>query len=312
MIVETMSDKELLAEIDNDFLEIAKFIVDIKYNTAYKKRLQWGRPKNGDFIIRINDWKSSNGNAYTYYIRTKDWNDFKKGLFMVCTVTFFRRNNAMNAIRILLDGDGDPSIEIFTSHFIDRYNQRFLKQPYLSRKEVVMKFIDRNDHLVIQKLESSKYDHNMMTGTNDGYIFGKFEDEQIKVYKTFVTREMLFGNQYDTADHLDELVIGAQNGVESNMFDIDKKMWELIQSEKVIPTLDDLQIALDMIEEGKEKKAKLERVGKEFDKEFLEKQNKYFLFVNGFDWSSGKIRDEDGTIINYPPLIELSRTIIPA
>ena len=312
MIVETMSDKELLAEIDNDFLEIAKFIVDIKYNTAYKKRLQWGRPKNGDFIIRINDWKSSNGNAYTYYIRTKDWNDFKKGLFMVCTVTFFRRNNAMNAIRILLDGDGDPSIEIFTSHFIDRYNQRFLKQPFLPKKEVVMQFVDRNDHLVMHKLESSKYNHSVMIGTKDGYIFGEYEDTQIKVYKTFVTREMLFGDQYDRADELDELVIGSQNGIESNTFDIDQKMWELIQTEKVIPTFADLQIVLDMIEKGKEMRTELDRAGKEYDKEFLEMNNQYLLFINGFDWSSGKIRDEDGTIINYPPLIELSRTIIPA
>ena len=64
MIVETMTNWELLAEIDKDFLEIAIFIADMKYNTAYKKRLQWGRPKNGKFVIRINDWKSSNGNAY--------------------------------------------------------------------------------------------------------------------------------------------------------------------------------------------------------------------------------------------------------
>ena len=55
----------------------------------------------------------------------------------------------------------------------------------------------------------------------------------------------------------------------------------------------------------------IEKYGKEFDKEFLEKQNKYLLFVNGFDWTSGKIRDEDGNIINYPPLIELSRMILP-
>ena len=312
MIVETMTNRELLAEIENDFPEIAKFIVDIKYNTAYKKRLQWGRPKNGEFVIRINDWKSSNGNAYTYFIKTRNWSEFRKGLFRVCSVTFFRRKNALNAIRVLLGKDGEPSMEIFTSHFIDRYNQRFLKQPFLPKKEVVMQFVDRDEHLVMHKLESSKYDHSVMIGTKDGYIFGNYEDTQIKVYKTFVTREMLFGDQYDRADHLDELVNDAQKGIGSNTFDIDQKMWELIQREKVTPTFADLQIALDMIEKGKEMRAELDRAGKEYDKEFLEMNNQYHLFVNGFDWTSGKIRDEDGTIINYPPLIELSRIIIPA
>ena len=312
MIVETMTNRELLAEIDKDFLEIAKFIADMKYNTAYKKRLQWGRPKNGKFVIRINDWKSSNGNAYSYYISTRNWNEFKKGHFRVCPVAFFRRKNAQNAIRILLDNDGDPCIEILTSHFIDRYNQRFLKQPYLSRKEVVMQFINRNYDLVMHKLESSKYEHSMMLGTTDGYVFGNYEDTQIRVYKTFVTREMLFGDQYDKADELDELVNDAQKGIGSNTFDINQKMWELIQTEKVIPTFADLQIALDMIEKGKEMRAELDRAGKEYDKEFLEMNNQYLLFINGFDWTSGKIRDEDGNIINYPPLIELSRTIIPA
>ena len=100
--------------------------------------------------------------------------------------------------------------------------------------------------------------------------------------------------------------------IESNTFDIDQKMWELIQTEKVIPTFADLQIALDMIEKGKEMRAELDRAGKEYDKEVLEMNNQYLLFINGFDWTSGKIRDEDGVVINYPPLIELSRIIIPA
>ena len=107
MIVETMSDLELREEIMKDLDSIAGFYESMRHNGAYKKRLKWGRPKNGKFVIRINDWKSPNGNVYMFILKTSGWSDFKNGHVMMSTFTFFKRNNAQNAIRLVYDKEGN-------------------------------------------------------------------------------------------------------------------------------------------------------------------------------------------------------------
>ncbi len=310
MIVETMTDLELLDEVRKDYDEITDYCLSLCHNSAYKKRMQWGRPKGGKFVIRINDWKSSRGNLYNFVIKTSGWNEFKNGVFDASTRIFFKRNKAQNAIRLMFNQDGEIGIEIFTSHFIDRYNQRFLHQPYLSRKEALQLYMDNNGTTVIKNLDSSKYEYNVMVATNEGYSFGKFEND-ILLHKTFVSRDMLFGNQFDEADFLDEAVANSQNGPQSNIFTIHEELSEVLSREKVIPTIDELGQLFELAEKQKEKLETLEHAGKEFDMEYLEMRNQLLLLAAGFDWSKGQVKDEEGNNINYPLMRELSMILGP-
>lgn len=305
MIVETMTDLELLDEVRKDYDEIIDYCLSLCQNSVYKKRMQWGRPKGGKFVIRTNDWKSSRGNLYNLVIKTSGWNDFKKGIFDTTTTTFFKRNKAQNAIRLMFNEKGDIGIEIFTSHFIDRYNQRFLHQPFLSRKEALQLYMDKNGTSIIKSLDSSKYEYNVMVATNEGYSFGKFEND-ILLHKTFVSRDMLFGNQFDEADFLDEAVVNSQDGLQSNIFTIHEELSEVLSREKVIPTIDELDQLFELAEKQKEKLEALEHAGKEFDMEYLEMQNQFLLLAAGYDWSKGQVKDDDGNNIDYPLMKELS------
>ena len=308
MIVETMTDLELLDEVRKDYDEITNYHFSLCQNTVYKKRMQWGRPKGGKFVIRINDWKSSRGNLYSFEIKTSGWNEFKNGVFEASTRTFFKRNKAQNAIRLMFDKDGELAIEIFTSHFIDRYNLRFLHQPHLSRKEALQLYMDNNGTTAIRSLDSSKYEYNVMVATNEGYSFGKYENG-ILLHKTFVSRDMLFGNQFDEADFLDEAIANSQDGPNSNIFTIHEELSEVLSREKVIPTMDDLQQMFELAEKHKEKVEALEHAGKEFDMESCEMQNQFLLWLAGFDWSKGQIKDEEGNLINNPLMKELSMVL---
>ena len=40
-----------------------------------------------------------------------------------------------------------PEIHVFTSHFLQRYKERFLKQPDLSANEVAVRYLTRNTHM---------------------------------------------------------------------------------------------------------------------------------------------------------------------
>ena len=308
MIVETMTDLELYREVMKDFEEIANFYTAVRTNAAYKRRLQWGRPKDGQFVFK-KDWKSSRGNTYTSIIKTSGWNEFKKGRFLSTTVSFFMRKKAQNALQIVFDRDLNPCIDIFTEHFIDRYNQRFLKQPFLSRKEVFFHFIDRNSNTVMEEMESSKYDYNVMMASSDGYSFCKNEYNGVIVHKTFVSREMLFGSQYETADFLDEIVIKAKNGQKSNIFDAYDQIWDVINSEVVAPTYDDIHKTMSMIEDLEKKRAALEKEGKEYDLEYKEMNNQLQIWLGGFDWESDKIRDEEGQLVESPLKMQIQRIL---
>ena len=309
MIVEKMTDLELLNEVMRDYESICIYMDRLKDNSAYKKRLQWAKPKNGLFVIRINDWKSPQGNIYHFIIKTAGWKEFKKGEVKSISLTFFKRNNVHNAIRIVCDKDGVPGIEILTSHFIDRYNQRLLKQPYLSFKEVVFQFVERNKNVVMNKVDSPKYDFNMMMGIDDGYVFGKFENERIVVDKTFVTREMLFGGQFDSGDFLDEAIVDSKNGSKSNIFNFNQQLDEIVCGERLIPTMEDLVQISELIEKKKLKEAALELDGKDYDLEMMEIMNQIFLWISKFDLTKGQIKDKDGNIVDYPLLKEVSLVI---
>ena len=310
MIVETMTDLELLDEVRKDYDEITDYCLSLCQNSAYKRRMQWGRPKGGKFVIPINDWKSSGGNLYNFVITTSSWNEFKKGFFDLSTMTFFKRNKAQNAIRVMHDKDERLGIEIFTSHFIERYNQRFLHQPHLSCKEALQLYMEHNKATVIKRLKSSKYEGNVMVASSEGYSFGTFEND-ILLHKTFVSRDMLFGNQFDDGNFLDEAVANSQDGPNSNIFTLNDEFSTILNRGRSIPTMDDLSYLFDLVEKYKEKKNALDHVGKEYDMEYLEMLNQVLLLTSGYDWSKGQVKDDEGNIIDYPLMKELSMLLSP-
>lgn len=305
MILDTMTDLELLYEVRNDYDEFSAYWLTLCRNPVYKKRMQWGRPKDGKFVIRINDWKSARGNLYNFVIKTSSWNEFKKGIFETTTTTFFKRKKALNAIRLMFCQDDVPGIEIFTSHFIDRYNLRFLHQPYLSRKAALQQYMDNNHATVIKTLPSPKYDCNVMVAAAEGYSFGEFEND-ILLHKTFVSRDMLYGNQFADADFLDEAIADSKDGPKSNIFSIVDEFSTLLNNEKTIPTIAELEQLFELAAKQKVKLDELEYEGKEFDLESQELQNQLMLRCAGIDWSKGQVKDEEGNLINYPMMKELS------
>ena len=75
--------------------------------------------------------------------------------------------------------------------------------------------------------------------------------------------------------------------------------------------MDDLSYLFDLVEKYKEKKNALDHVGKEYDMEYLEMLNQVLLLTSGYDWSKGQVKDDEGNIIDYPLMKELSMLLSP-
>jgi hypothetical protein len=144
-----------------------------------------------------------------------------------------------------------------------------------------------------------------MIAAAEGYSFGKFEND-ILLHKTFVSRDMLYVNQFDDANFLDEAVADSQDGPQSNIFSIVNDFSALLNKEKTIPTIAELEQLFELASKQKTKQEELEYEGKEFDLESQELQNQLMLRCAGIDWSKGQVKDEEGNLINYPMMKELS------
>jgi len=72
-----------------------------------------------------------------------------------------------------------PAIHVYTSHFLQRYRERFLKQPDLTANEVVVRFLSRNGNLKPMAVDERINKHIKKYGefagegflANDGFCF---------------------------------------------------------------------------------------------------------------------------------------------
>jgi hypothetical protein len=189
MIVPAMNSKELYKEIHTD-LEIvfrkAGYLTSGLRREAVKSKTK--------YIQRIFDYKSKRQNKWfivvDYYV--------VQPTFMV--VVYYIDNCGLNGVRINWN---NKSLTHFTSHFLERYNERFLMIENLSKLEILKKFIPKNPIEVIRSVSDSD--------TINNRIFGRFKEgiglgfdevlsedgKEIHHFKTFISNEMIFESQLD-------------------------------------------------------------------------------------------------------------------
>ena len=72
-----------------------------------------------------------------------------------------------------------PAIHVFTSHFLQRYKERFLKQPEMTANEVAVRFLSRNNKMKPMAVDERINKHIEQYGefagegylVNDGFCF---------------------------------------------------------------------------------------------------------------------------------------------
>ena len=189
MIVPNMYPKELLIEIFTD-LEI----VDRKATHLTKSLRRAAIKSKEKYVHRVFKYKSPRHNNWLifvdYYVKEPSYT----------VVVYFKNQYGLNGI--LVDG-GNQALIHFTSHFLERYNERFLQKNDASNLDLLKRFIPTNNLQVIKVIQK--------TDSNKNRIFGRFKEgvglgyEEVfhdkgKVFhhfKTFISNDMIRDHQLD-------------------------------------------------------------------------------------------------------------------
>ena len=302
MIVPSMTDLEILEEIKKDMPQINNYMAFINCGRKYRKLLQGRKPKGDRFVFVLDDWKSVRNNHYTFILSTTSLGDMKKHGFKNTFLTFIKRGNSLSSYRIVKSPvyENEPMLQVCTSHFIERYNLRFLKNPLLSHKQAVIEFYKRNDTCHTIPMPSNIHEYNNIAAFNDGYCFMKEKNEKITVMRTFISRDMLHGYQYDSADLMDESLRKQIEGLITNLSNAEAEVEKACNGEQKIPTIEDYNQCMEKIRQLHAKKASLEEVGKQFDLEYYEMRNSLTILIAGFDWLAAMLKDENGQLLRHP------------
>ena len=189
MIVPAMNSKELLTEIFKDSNIVQKkatYITDGLRREAVKSRSK--------YVQRIYEYRSRQYNNWIIIV------DYFVGHPCFTIVAYYVDDYGLNGIRV--DSD-NRSLTQFTPHFLERYNERFLKRGNMSKLELLKQFISKNS------MEAIKYVSN--SETKQIQIFGKFKEgiglgykedfndigKEIFHYKTFISNKMILEGQVD-------------------------------------------------------------------------------------------------------------------
>lgn len=189
MLVNTMSDQEILNEIRRDYNSCREKIN--YYHDKFKRAL---RKKSSciDYYKLI----SPNGNEWnTFYI--------SRGFEMFYKHYVFLRNNdgSYKVLSVNLDKTGVIGVTIFSSHFFQRYQERYYKNEKYSFRELFLKFLTRNNYFLSIDTDDGGYTI-MSDGIGLTYLG---EIETVCYVNTFITKDMLKPNQLKKLDILLEL-----------------------------------------------------------------------------------------------------------
>jgi len=190
MIVPSMNKLELAHEIFSDSKTVLKRAI-----YYYPKMRRIAIKSKNKYYHQIFDYKSQRKNNWIILI------DYYLKEPTVAITPHFLDANGFNAIMI------NPLLQQLThisSHFLDRYNQRFLKHENISRLEILKKFITHNYASIIHPLSFNEGVSDRFFGrTNHGTCLGYRENigsTTMDHYNTFISIDMIYKSQQNYLD----------------------------------------------------------------------------------------------------------------
>lgn len=187
MIVSAMNSKELTIEVYKDLESVnikAMYLAQGLRREALKSKSK--------YVQRVFEYKSRRLNQWfiiiDYYV--------KQPFFTV--VVYYLDLYGLNGI--MVDGN-NQALTHFTPHFLERYNERFLMQPDISKLKLLKRFIPMNSLEIIKVVPDSSTSGNRIFGRFKEGIGLGFKEEfheigkEIYHFKTFISTNMIFESQ---------------------------------------------------------------------------------------------------------------------
>ena len=190
MIVKSMNSKELTNEIAKDYPIVVRKAI---YLTESLRR-EAVKSKN-KYVHRTFDYKSQRQNNWLIIVNYH----VNDPLFNV--VCHYIDDHGLNGIMV---GADNKSLMHYTPHFLERYNERFLQQSNISKKELLIRYISNNSVGHTQVSLDNNIDRTFVR-TREGIGLGCLEkldgiQNLYTHYKTFISNSMILRHQQETFD----------------------------------------------------------------------------------------------------------------
>ena len=151
-----------------------------------------------------------NGNTYILQIDTKGRSDYKKnGLLFIIYKLYTRKEGTYAMMQYTLRSKPDEDKYcIYPPHLFERYRERALKDTDLSEEETIFKFF-QNDNATFKNIHKhhEKYSNSLFCVTTDGVMLGEKLDDTLMIAKTYISHDMLKGNQVDDKEAIMEWLL---------------------------------------------------------------------------------------------------------
>jgi len=196
MIVPTMNSKELVKEVLNDFTIVQRKAYYL--GLSLRRMAVKSKQKHCQMLF---DYKSKRYNNWIILV------DSFVAMAAIRYAVWFLDDYGMNVLRVNSDL---KYLTHLTPHFLDRYNERFLHQPSLSKLELLKQFILDNPIEVLISVSDADEYHNRIYGRfNDGIGLGYEEvfkdvEQEIRHFKTFISQDMIKDGQKELNSYLGE------------------------------------------------------------------------------------------------------------
>ncbi|MBN1185889.1 MAG: hypothetical protein JXB49_26650 [Bacteroidales bacterium] len=192
MIVPAMNSKELMMEIAKDYpivVNKALYLSDSLRREAIKSK--------NKYVQRFFEYKTKQLNDWIIMV---DYH-VKEPTFVV--VIYYVDKFGLNGIMV---GADHHSLTHYTPHFLERYNERFLKQETMPKLELLKRFISKNSVGFINSVpDSDGMKERLFARFREGIALGEYENildvgNRIQHLKTFISNDMIFESQEEDFD----------------------------------------------------------------------------------------------------------------
>jgi hypothetical protein len=191
MIVPAMSvteiQKELsmdyeycLARIQRDMNQYRRAIIKSSKFPMCFKPVDCVTPSRNHFIIFLEAKSKKNANDP-----------------FITLVGYYLRPEGIYAAMLLPTNGSDKHIIIYPPHFFERYKQRYLNEDVCSLDAIKTYF--RINPTNMLKFDNAK---KFSGSCNQGFVFGEMLSSNVLIIKTFISQDMLKGEQVDLNDKL--------------------------------------------------------------------------------------------------------------
>ena len=236
MIVDKMTEKELVKELLEDFNSITRSLV--KYIPMVNREVKKNRNKIPFNVMY--KYVSPLKNNWLLYFRIFHKHFTKPNKCIILNVMLHETSHGTYAYHV--DLKKKVAYSKFTPHFFKRYAERFGVN--LHGKELITHFFYQNIHFPINELRD-KQDMPYLVGCfDDGVGLGCITEEGNYLFKTFITYDLAKGNQILRFEALDFI---RQCRLNEN--------FHITVPPKTLPTIEKMAKRLQTEEKHKNKKS---------------------------------------------------------